>query len=783
VNAERIAEDREHRLYWGSAYWRETATLTSAEVPVVPPARAPLAEAEPADPAEPVKPRRPRAQVPWRHDQGRALAAFLHASSQGRSAEWAWSTGDDDRIDVRQEPLAVREASAPDRIPPGRWPSDRPLVRSEQFAVDEAIGELTGDAGLFAMHAPAGTGVTEVLGDLVAAIVTQRACRIADLPDPAAAFGKPLPAWGPHVVAVPAAELTGFEIVLTAPEPDARPQGTRAASQNGASQNGAGQNGASSPEAGPEQGGRGQHGNPLDTLLVNELRPVPPAPAPALPPLGARWRDRAAQVDYFPATARLAGDDGWAMLGARLGDRAANAGFTDRFWQGTARGTDALFHSGESMAAALRRLADDDKQAVDWPAVVGRFRSALANAETLAAERTEVSAALTRLSSLEAACEEASCAADAAQARLARLSAREPKLTERVVAAEKELRARLADLGAHEISRPSATTVTPAGVAALRSRDALSVAVAGGLRRGRNWRLWRVRRRDLRAACATAERRRDAAMAALATFRADLTAAEDAVAVAATEVIRLAPELGPTAEAVAAARARWGDHVPDGPAQAETEDPALIEWRETSEPWADEEFAAARAEVFLSALELHKALITARVDVVEANLAALMDLLRGEQPVHDPTAPADSHAVLAAWQTFFLVVPVVEVPFTAAGTLFDGLGPGLLGWLLADHAESLPLRQALAALRRADRAVFAGDTVATRDTLSTRASALRVAERSARHGTWLPAGPHGDGTQRQWVAAPLRVARGLDRATIDQRNEQTYDGLLIPDRD
>jgi hypothetical protein len=27
------------------------------------------------------------------------------------------------------------------------------------------------------------------------------------------------------------------------------------------------------------------------------------------------------------------------------------------------------------------------------------------------------------------------------------------------------------------------------------------------------------------------------------------------------------------------------------------------------------------------------------------------------------------------------------------------------------------------------------------------------------------------------------VARGLDRATIDQRNEQTYDGLLIPDRD
>jgi len=767
-------------VYWGSAYWSKTATLGPAEVPVVPPARVPLADAGADEPVnehvnehadgpandplnETVRPRRSRAPVPWRRDQGRALAAFLHASSQGRSAEWAAGIGGDDRVDVRRQPLAVREGSAPERIPPARWPSERPLVRSEQFAVDMAIGQLTGDGGLFAVHAPPGTGVTEVFGDLVAAIITQRACRIADLPDPADAFGEPLPAWGPHVVAVPAEELTGFEIVLTAPRPDTPPRGTRSAEQNGG----------------------GNHGSQLDSLLVKELRPVPPAPVPVLPALGARWRDRAAEADYFPETARLAGDDGWAMLCARLGDRAANADFTDRFWQGTARGTDALFHSGQSMTASLRRLADEDDKAVDWPAEVARFRSALAKAEALATERTAVSAALARLSSLEVACEEASAGADAAQARLARIGAREPDVSQRVLAAEKALGGRLAELGAHEISRPSATTVTPAGIAALRSRDALSIAVAGGLRRGRNWRIWTMRRRELRAACAAAERRRDAAVAAAAAFRADLAVAEESVAAAAAEVTRLAAELGPTAEAVAAARQRWGDHVPDGPAQAETEDAALIEWRETSEPWADEEYAAARAEVFFAALELHKALITARVDVVEANLAALMDLLPGDpaQAAPDAAAPADTHMVLAAWQTFFLVVPVVQAPFASAGTLFDGLGQGLLGWLLADHAESLPLRQALATLRRTDRAVFAGDTVATKDALSTRASALRVAERSARHGTWLPAEPPEDGSARQWVAAPLRVARGLDRATIDQRNEQTYDGLLVPDRD
>jgi hypothetical protein len=33
------------------------------------------------------------------------------------------------------------------------------------------------------------------------------------------------------------------------------------------------------------------------------------------------------------------------------------------------------------------------------------------------------------------------------------------------------------------------------------------------------------------------------------------------------------------------------------------------------------------------------------------------------------------------------------------------------------------------------------------------------------------------------VGTPLRVVRGLDRATIDLRNNLAYDGLLVSDRD
>ena len=168
------------------------------------------------------------------------------------------------RVDVRQEPLAVRDGCAPDRIPIGRWPSDDALVRSEQFAVNEAIAQ----PGLFAVHAPPGTGVAEVFGDLVAAIITERARRIAELPDPAAAF-EASRTLGNHIVAAPAPSLTGFEIVVAAPEASA-------------------------------------------------------ATAHGLPPIGTRWRDAAGRIDYFASTARLAdGVGAWAMLAARLGDGPA----------------------------------------------------------------------------------------------------------------------------------------------------------------------------------------------------------------------------------------------------------------------------------------------------------------------------------------------------------------------------------------------------------------------------------------------------------------------------
>ncbi len=636
---------------------------------------------------------------------GTALADFLCG---GEEIGW------DSRIDVRREPMAVRDGCAPERIPLGRWVAEagQALVRGQQFAVNEIMARLAAGAGLFAVHAPPGTGTTAVFSELIAAIVVERARRLAELPAPSAAFGGSR-TWQAsttsHTVTMPVPSLTGFEVVL----------------------------------AGPDDTGIGDIGD-----------------------IGARWTGRACELDYFASTARLAcGGGAWALIGAPLGDRSQGRDFVERFWQGTVRGTDALFRAGERMPDALRRLA---RTAPDWPGAVAAFGEAMAKVNALSSERTVASASIAHLSAVEQALEGAYCLLETAQERCAELAGREDAVNGGLAGAEEARRAALARLEAHLDDRPG---------------------LRAGLRAGREW---HASRGTLRAAYAEALLRRDDALTQAQSLRASLGAARRAAAEAEAEVDALTAEMAALQEPVAQVRRRWGKHVPDGPLQEETDDAALIERREKSAAWADGEFAAARTELFLAALALHKALIAAQAGTVERNLAALMDILSGD-------GPPPPEVTLAAWQSFFLVVPVVCASFGSLGSLFAGLGRGSLGWLLAGRTGQVPPQQVLGALWRAERAVLAGDPLQAgaespvpwcgqqallkalevdEEWAPSRSCAQRVADRLARYGTWLPVEAP-DGSGRLWVGTPLRVQRVSDRPLLEARNEIAYDGLLV----
>ncbi len=236
---------------------------------------------------------------------------------------------------------------------------------------------------------------------------------------------------------------------------------------------------------------------------------------------------------------------------------------------------------------------------------------------------------------------------------------------------------------------------------------------------------------------------------------------------------------------------RWGNRVPYGPEYEEIAARDLIERREKSAPWADEELAGARTELFLAALALHKALILAEAPTFWSNLNALTAILQGKG------YPDDPQATLAAWQTFFLVVPVVSSTFASFDKLFAGLGRECLGWLLIDEAGQAAPQNAAGALWRARRGVIVGDPLQLQPVVTlpwggqrvlleefavstewapSRTSVQQIADQHARHGTRLPASASGD---RIWVGTPLRVHRRCDRPMFDISNTIAYDGLMV----
>jgi tetratricopeptide (TPR) repeat protein len=320
-----------------------------------------------------------------RGEYGAALDAYLQEEQQVDPAR---------RVDVRTDPQIVLDWVVPDRVPLGRWPasSARPLALSQQFAVNGAMA-LSGASGLFAVNGPPGTGKTTLLRELVAAIVVERAHRLAALPTPSAAFGTTEHRWQTgeytRVIKEWTPELTGFEIVV-------------ASANNGA--------------------------------VENVTLEIPSADA-----IDDEWREQAKYFDDLATS--LLGKPAWGVVAARLGKKANRQQFANKFWFGE-----------RGLLEMLKRHPREPGP--DWARAVAEFHRAYQDVAEMREARERASVTLAAIRQAEQACEQAHAGIESAGGILAELRASCRSAEAAMAAAEQEHAVRERDRLEHRQFRP-----------------------------------------------------------------------------------------------------------------------------------------------------------------------------------------------------------------------------------------------------------------------------------------------------------------------------------------
>lgn len=472
------------------------------------------------------------------------------------------------------------------------------------------------------------------------------------------------------------------------------------------------------------------------------------------------------EVEHFTQLAELVGGEpSWGLIAAAMGDD--RRAFGERFWFGDRFDTERKSGAAAGGMLDLLKQAEADPDSIpDWSTAVRDFTTRHAEVRRLAQERQDVADAVAELPDMNASLQSMTAEIANADTAHAHWRERHQLATEHLRAAQATHHRIGVLLTEHGGQKPEFMASLSSGFGAGRRWSAKS----NELLRERHIAESEMRRRQTEVEY-TRGQWAEAAEHGRGLIRAhlELTARREA----ALEIIERAREI-------------WADTIPFGDVSGDDEQFQLCN------PWADEQYATARRELFLSALRLHRAFLLDAAPRVRDNLIVAIALIRGElaeEPKPDTVA--------AAWQTLFLAVPLVVTTFTAAPQLFAGLGREALGWLFVDDAGQAAPQSVAGGLWRARRAVIVGDhrqlgpvgTLPTsaqealvrkygldREWLPDLASARRAADRGVRYGTWLtPA----DAAGPVWVGAPLRVHRRSDLPIFELTHRIAYDDDLL----
>lgn len=660
-------------------------------------------------------------------------------------------------LDLLRDSDAVEDAVAPALTPPARWPAPggHPLVLLQQAAVNLARSELRHD-GIAAVNGPPGTGKTTLLRDIVSAAVVDRAIAMTRFADPLAAFRTT----GLKVAAGPKAfqhlyrldpSLRGHEVVV-------------ASSNNKAVEN------ISRELPSVEAIGR-----PAEELAyfrsISDLVHGPKA------------RDDLDVFGFSDADSVPT----WGLVAAVLGNAGNRFAFTQDFWWNEDRGFRTYLRAAKG-DDVVREIRDETTGKIierRIPAVVTAERPpspATAGTNWRAARsrfidlHAEVQRELNDLEAVRSRCIELV----KVRSEAARVESELPALTQAAAAAREVER---------ELSGPA--FVSRERFQAAERAHNLHMAqrpwILSRLLRLQSFRLWDDLRASLAVEVTSAATECGSAEQRLASAEQARRSAETQLSQAQIQLDQLQARLSVLTQAIDAQRVVLGQRIVDELFFASGHDVSNL-----TPPWIPDTLHRRREELFISALQLHRAFIDVTAQKIQHNVGALIGFISG-----GPPQDAERRAMLGdLWSTLFLVVPVISTTFASVEAMFGELASGDIGWLLIDEAGQALPQAAVGGLLRARRSVVVGDplqippVVSLPERLSDEicrffridsaawaapvASAQTVADRASRHRARFD----GHGGERE-VGIPLLVHRRCQEPMFGISNRVAYAGQMV----
>lgn len=671
------------------------------------------------------------------------------------------------RKDIRQDIEYVYDMLSPIKLPDACWATQGgyPLVYSQQFALNSIQERLFANGGIYAVNGPPGTGKTTMLRDLIAFIITERAKEIAKLENPEDMFinTKADKVWkngdDQQWYRKLKSEFLGYEIVV-------------ASSNNGAVEN-----------------------------ITKEI--------PSVKSVDRKWLN---EINYFASLgSELIGEEAWGSGAACLGNSTNKNNFVSDYWYGS-RKKESI--DVEGFSTYLKKIIDDNEHTKDilsnWKNAKREFLEAIGEVKRYKNEKMVFknlpNDIKKRIKVLEAEYKTVNDFTNVHKKKIAE-SVNYINESTKIIDRKNQFLSDLSTIADRfngdyqSLLHKEDELKTKINELFIRKPSIIDIVLS----LGKSWKKWNSKKDIL-------EEDEDKLKVLLTKNKKEIAYYNSEIE---KENIALRMEqdrqktLIEEQKSLQVKLSKYEKKLENLKLQHEKQQHNLKEAmqnlykeekrnnneeeREKASPWTyDKNFQDARTNVFIKALNLHKAHIDANAKGIRLNLLRMIEIL--ENKVNDSMQYQE--AIRHIWATLFLCVPVVSTTFASFSRLFSQLWDKKIGWLLIDEAGQASAKAAVGAIMRSQRVVVVGDPLqlepiiglpgsvqnilhkvinAHNDAFSAYTSVQKRADFIEIYGTYLES----DENENIWVGSPLRVHRRCHFPMFDISNKTTYKGLMV----